>query len=77
MEEARNAYNSLVRKPQGKRSLVRPRCRWEDLRMDFREIGWEGVVWFYVAQDRDQWQVRPCEHSNEPLGSINGGEYLE
>jgi hypothetical protein len=31
---------------------------WEDnIRMDHREIGWEGVDWVHLAQDRDQWQV--------------------
>jgi hypothetical protein len=55
VEEIRNSYNILVGKPEGKRPLGRPRCRWEDIRMDFREVGWEGVVWFYLAQDRDQW----------------------
>jgi hypothetical protein len=28
-----------------------------NIRMDLREIGWEGVVWIYLAQDRDQWQA--------------------
>jgi hypothetical protein len=37
--EVRNAYNILDGKPEGKRQLLRHRCRWEDL----REIGWEGV----------------------------------
>jgi hypothetical protein len=33
----------LVRKPEEKRPLVRPRCRWEDgIRMDLREMGWRG-----------------------------------
>jgi hypothetical protein len=36
MGEMRNAYNILVGKLEGKRSLVRPRCRWKD-RVDFRE----------------------------------------
>jgi hypothetical protein len=41
-------------KPEGKRPLVRPRRRWEDnIRMDLREIGWEGVDWMHLAQDRD------------------------
>jgi hypothetical protein len=32
--------------------------RWEDnIRMDLREIGWEGVDWMHLAQDRDQWQT--------------------
>jgi hypothetical protein len=31
----------LVGKPEGKRALRRPRCRWEDgIRVDLREIGW-------------------------------------
>jgi hypothetical protein len=33
-------------------------CRWEDnIRMDLREIGWEGVNWFHLPQDRYQWQI--------------------
>jgi hypothetical protein len=43
MGEGRKLYNGLVRKPKGKRSLERPRCRWEDgTRMDLRETGWGG-----------------------------------
>jgi hypothetical protein len=34
----------------------RPKRRWDDnIRMDLREIGWEGVDWIHLAQDRDQW----------------------
>jgi hypothetical protein len=52
----RNAYNILVRKPEGKRPLVRPRRRWVDnIKMDLREIGWDEVDWIDMAQDRDQW----------------------
>jgi hypothetical protein len=55
MEEKRNAYRILVGKPEGKRSLGRPRCRWVDnIKMDRREIGWDGMDWVYVAQDRNQ-----------------------
>jgi hypothetical protein len=43
----------LVGKPEGKRPLGRPRRRWEDIRMDLRKIGWEGVDWMHLAQDRD------------------------
>jgi hypothetical protein len=25
--------------------------------MDVRDVGWEGVNWIYIAQDRDQWQA--------------------
>jgi hypothetical protein len=40
----RNAYNILVQKPEGKRSLGKLKCRWEyNIRIDFRETGWEGV----------------------------------
>jgi hypothetical protein len=50
IEEVRNAYNILVAKPEGKRPLRRPRHRWEDnIKMDFREIGWGGVDWMHLA----------------------------
>jgi hypothetical protein len=58
MGEMRNVYNILVGKPERKRPLGRPRCRWEDhIRMNLREIGWEGVEWMHLVQDRDQWQA--------------------
>jgi hypothetical protein len=44
-----------VGKPEGKRSLGRPRRRWvNDIKMDLREIGWDGVDSIDMAQDRDQ-----------------------
>jgi hypothetical protein len=44
MGAMRNAYKISVRKPKGKRSLGRPRHRWEsNSRMDLREIGWKDV----------------------------------
>jgi hypothetical protein len=56
--EKRNAYRILVGKPEGKRLLGRPRHRWEDnTRMDVREIGWGGMDWIDLAQDRDQWRA--------------------
>jgi len=49
-----NAYNILVGKPEGERPLGRHRHKWEDnIRKDLREIGWEGVVWMHLTQDRD------------------------
>jgi hypothetical protein len=55
MGEKRNAYRILVGKPEGKRSLGRPRRRWVDnIKMDLREIGWDGADWMDLAQDRDQ-----------------------
>jgi uncharacterized protein with von Willebrand factor type A (vWA) domain len=55
--ETRNAYKMLVRKPEDKRPLGRPRRRREDIRMDVRKIGREGVDWIRLAQDRDQWRA--------------------
>jgi hypothetical protein len=47
----------LVWKSEGKRPLGKPRCRLEDgIKLDLREIGWEGVEWIQLAQDRDQWR---------------------
>jgi hypothetical protein len=58
MGDKRNAYRILVGKPEGKRPLGRPRCRWVDsIIIDLREIGWDGVDWIEVAQDRDQWRA--------------------
>jgi hypothetical protein len=54
--EKRNAYMILVGKPEGKRPLGRPRRWWADnIKMDLREIGWDGMDWIHLAQDRDQW----------------------
>jgi hypothetical protein len=44
MCEKRNIYRILVRKPEGKRPLGRPRRRWVDnIKMDLREMGWDGM----------------------------------
>jgi hypothetical protein len=46
MGQKRNAYRILVGKPEGRRPLGRPRRRWVDnIKMDLREIGWDGMVW--------------------------------
>jgi hypothetical protein len=48
----------LVGKPEGRRPLGRPRRRWEDgIRMDLEEIGWGGVEWIHLTQDRDRWRA--------------------
>jgi hypothetical protein len=51
------AYNILVGKPEGKRPLGRPRCRWENIRMQLREIGWKDVDGIHLAQERDEWRA--------------------
>ncbi|KAJ4445059.1 hypothetical protein ANN_06858 [Periplaneta americana] len=58
MGESRNAYTVLVGLPEGKRPLERPRRRWEDnIKMDLREVGYDGRDWINLAQDRDQWRA--------------------
>jgi hypothetical protein len=58
MGDKRNACRILVGKPEEKRPLRKPRRRWEtNIRMDLREIGWRGMDWIDLAQDRDQWRA--------------------
>jgi hypothetical protein len=58
MGERRNAYTILVGNPEGRRPLKRPRRRWVDnIKMDLRETGWDGIDWIDLAQDRDQWRA--------------------
>jgi len=50
MGQMRNVYIVLVRKPEGKRPLGRPKHRWEyNIRMDLMEIWWEVVDWMQLA----------------------------
>jgi hypothetical protein len=47
-----------VGKPDGRTLLDKPRRRWEyNIKMDLREIGWGGVDWIDLAQDRDRWRA--------------------
>jgi hypothetical protein len=57
MRGKRTAYRILVRKPEGKRPLGRPRRRWEvNITMDLRERN-ECMDWIDLAEDRDQWRA--------------------
>jgi hypothetical protein len=57
MGEGRGVYRVLVGRPECKRPLGRTKRRWEDnIEMDFREIGIDGVNWIQLAQDRVQWR---------------------
>jgi hypothetical protein len=56
--EKRYVYRLLVGKPEGKRPLGRPRCRWMDsIQMDLLEIGLNVVDWIGLAQDRYRWRA--------------------
>ena len=51
-------YRVLVGKPEGKRSLGRPRCRWENnIKMDHQEVGCGSMDWIDLAQEMDRWQA--------------------
>jgi hypothetical protein len=49
----RNAYRILVRKPEGR---AKHTCE-DNIKLDLREIGWGGIDWIGLAQDRDQWRA--------------------
>jgi hypothetical protein len=47
----------------------------DNIKIDFRERGWDGEDWVYLAQDKDQW--RALVNGNEPSGPIKCWEVLE
>jgi hypothetical protein len=56
MGEERGVYRVLVGKPEGKSPLERPRHRGEaNIRIDLQEVGFRGIDWIGLAQDRDRW----------------------
>jgi hypothetical protein len=58
MEERRGVHRVLVGKPEGKRSLGRPRVKWEDnIKMDLQEMGCRGMEWIDLVRDRDRWRA--------------------
>jgi hypothetical protein len=55
MWEKRNVYRTLLGKPEGRRPLGKPRRRWVDnIKLDLRQIEWDGVDWIDRAQDTDR-----------------------
>jgi hypothetical protein len=58
MGEGRGVYRVLVGRPEGRRPLERPRCRWEDnIKVDLRETGINGANCIRLAQDRVRWEA--------------------
>jgi hypothetical protein len=56
--EERVVHRVLVRKPEGKRPLGRPRRRWEgNIRMDLQDVGGSRGDWMELTQDRDSWRT--------------------
>jgi hypothetical protein len=66
----------LVGRPEVKRSLGRPRRKWDsNINMDRRKTDLEGVDWIHLAQDRDEWWA-PA-NPVKTFGSIKGGGFLD
>jgi hypothetical protein len=58
MGDGRGSYRSLVGRPDGRRPIGRTRHRWEDnIKMDLQEMGWRGMDWIELVQDRDRWRA--------------------
>jgi hypothetical protein len=71
MRKVRGVYRVLVRKPEGKRPLGRPRRGRENIKMNLQGVGCGGMDWIELTQDRER-----CECGNKPSGSITCGEFL-
>ena len=58
MEEGRRVHGVLVGKLEGKKTIGRPRHRWEDdIKTDLQEVGGGCGDWMKLAQDRDRWRA--------------------
>ena len=76
MGEMRGVYRGLVDKPEGKRPLGRPRHRWEDnIKMDIQEVGFGGMDWIELAQDRSRWRALVNAVMNRQV-PYNAGNFL-
>jgi hypothetical protein len=56
--DRRGAYRVLVGRPEARRPLGRPSLRWDDnMKMDLQDVGWRGVDWIALAEDRYRWRA--------------------
>ena len=66
-------HRVLVRKPEGKRPLGRPRYRWEDnIKMDLQEVGGSCGDWMELVEDRDRWRALVCTVRNLRVPKMRG-----
>jgi hypothetical protein len=57
MGDGKGVYRIVIGRPEGRRPLGRPRCRWEDnIKLHLRSIGIDGANWIRLAHDRVQWR---------------------
>jgi hypothetical protein len=73
MGEMRNAYKILVLKHEGKRLHVRPRCRWGNMKMVLKEIGYGGVDWILLVENMDD--LRAVMNTRK-AGNLRPAEWL-
>jgi hypothetical protein len=58
MGERKGTYRDLVEKPEERVQLGRLRRSWEDnIKIDLREVGWRGIGWIDLAENRDMWRA--------------------
>ena len=77
MGQGREVYRFLVRKPEGKSPLGRPRRRWEDnIKMDLQEVGGGCGDWMELAQDRDRWRALVSTVMNLRVPKMRGISWL-
>jgi len=73
MGEGKGVHRVLVGKPEGKRPLGRPRCRWEDnIKMELQEVGGSRGDWMEFAQDRDRWRALVSTVMNIRVPKLQG-----
>jgi hypothetical protein len=57
VQEKADLNRVLVEILEGKKPFARPNRRWEDYKLNLKEIRWECINWFNLYQNRDKWQA--------------------